>query len=535
MTNTTPRGPQAASRQALRGDRAANFHALAILVLAAAMLGGCGDDDGPGPGPDAGMMDAGSMEDAGGGGSTGSCESPRAITLAMGANTISGDTTGAASPLTLTECGGEEAAPQDVIALTIPGSASDTYGVRFDFAQDGTAETFDTVTQIRETCDDDASGALCFDDGDDFRSAGQFGAPGGSTRFLIVTGFAPPYEEGNLSEGAYEASVEVFGPLSAPVLTGGSVLNVENAQQRFTLMGSDADMDVVGFEVSFLDASGSVIAIDDDGDETTPPVESFQFGLDGVEGEATFTGTSTVNSEGVTELEDAVTARIALIDAFDLRSATMDIALTAGSFSGLGEACDATNVCTEGLECASDVCAVPADVQAACDAATEMTLSTESSAIVVTVPAGEGLLLGSCGVTLFGPGTTGGEALALVTGMAGHDIVLETTGTNTGENDTVVYALTTCGDPASEVACNDDRPSTDDPPPTDSRLEILDSGATTYTIAVEVLGGVDAATMIDLVGRLRPVLATGAACDPAGVMNRCATAACPTTGEALCP
>lgn len=511
-----------------------------ILILAAVMLGGCGDDDGM-PLPDGSLLPPdGGMADAGtdGGGETseaGTCESPRTLTLAMGsATTLTGDTTGAPSTVTIETCGGDEALPQDVIALTIPGDPGEVYAVRYDFARGGTPANFDTVTQVRVTCDDETD-AVCIDDGaegdGDYRSVGQFGAPGGSTRFLIVTGY--PWDEEYVSAGAYEASFEVVGPLSAPVLTGGTVLNVDGLEQRFTLMGTDADMDVVGFSVQFLDAAGNAIGIDDDGDAETPPVETFEFGLQGVEGLASFTGTAIIGSDGVTELAEATHARIALIDAVDLRSATMDIALTAGSFSSLGEACDATNICTEGLECVSDACAVPAAVQTACDGATELTLTTTSSATVVTVPAGEGHLIASCGLSLFGPGTMGAEAFVEVTGAEGHDIVIETAGTTTGETDTVVYAMTTCGDPSSEVACNDDRPDSEDT--ADSRLEILDSEARTYTIAVEVFGGVDAATMVDLVGRLRPVLATGAACDPAGVMNRCSSGACPSTGEAVCP
>ncbi len=34
---------------------------------------------------------------------------------------------------------------------------------------------------------------------------------------------------------------------------------------------------------------------------------------------------------------------------------------------------------------------------------------------------------------------------------------------------------------------------------------------------------------------LRPVLGTGAACDPAEVTNRCGAGACPTDGAAECP
>jgi hypothetical protein len=34
--------------------------------------------------------------------------------------------------------------------------------------------------------------------------------------------------------------------------------------------------------------------------------------------------------------------------------------------------------------------------------------------------------------------------------------------------------------------------------------------------------------------KLRPVLLPGRACDPAGVENRCANGACPTSGSAVC-
>src|SRR5690606_8584519 len=150
------------------------------------------------------------------------------------------------------------------------------------------------------------------------------------------------------------------------------------------------------------DAAGAAIGIDTDGDESTPLVDEFTFGIEGAEGQATFTGTTTIGIAGVTELDDATEVRIALVDVFDLRSASMDIALTAGSWAGFGETCDATNVCTAGLECAEGVCALPADVAAACGAATAFALTTESSSTVVTVPAGEGLLSGSCAVSPFG-------------------------------------------------------------------------------------------------------------------------------------
>ena len=97
----------------------------------------------------------------GSGSDVGSCASPRTLTLTTsGATTLTGDTTGAPSTLTMEDCGGGEPAPQDVIAVTIPGDSGDIYGVRFDFAQDGTPEAFDTVVQIRETCGSETDAVL---------------------------------------------------------------------------------------------------------------------------------------------------------------------------------------------------------------------------------------------------------------------------------------------------------------------------------------------------------------------------------------
>lgn len=518
-----------------------DYTRISSLLLASALAGGAsivlaacggGGDTPPDAGGDDGGADAGTQRDGGrdgGGGNVGSCASPRTYTLTAGTQTIDGDTTGGRSPLDLGDCGGDGAAPQDVLALTLPGTASETYGVRFDLAQPATADEFDTVVQVREDCGS-AAGALCFDDSEgDYRSAGAFSAPGGSTRFLVVTGYAPPYDPANEIEGPWAASVEVVGPLAPPVFTGGTILNVDDAELRFTVTGSDVDMDAAAIAVQFLDASGAVVGIDADGDPGTPPVDEFLFGLDGATGMATFTATSNVDVAGVAELETITQARVAIVDEYDLRSATMDIAFTAATEVGAGETCDATHLCATGLECSTgSVCEIPAAVVAACAAATADFLvptATETNSTVVTIPAGDGLLTGSCS------DTSGGEALLEVTGAAGYDLVLDTGGTATADTDTVLYVMTTCGDPSTEVSCNDDRTEE----MLDSHLEILNADAASYTVVVEVFGGVDAPTMVDVSGRLRPVLASGAACDPMGVTNRCAAGSCPPVATPTCP
>jgi len=81
-----------------------------------------------------------------------------------------------------------------------------------------------------------------------------------------------------------------------------------------------------------------------------------------------------------------------------------------------------------------------------------------------------------------------------------------------------------CTDPASEVACNDDIDYAGGT--VSSSLEARDVAAGTYTLIVEQYGSGTTTAPFSMKVSLRPVLAMGAACDMAGVMNRCAGAAC---------
>ena len=102
----------------------------------------------------------------------------------------------------------------------------------------------------------------------------------------------------------------------------------------------------------------------------------------------------------------------------------------------------------------------------------------------------------------------------------------------TGDTDTMLYLRGSCADPTTEVACNDD---------IDlgamvytSHLELLDAPAGDYVLIVEQWAPnptADAGAFA-LEVALRPVLATAATCDNAGILNRCAAGPC---AGAVCP
>ena len=67
---------------------------------------------------------------------------------------------------------------------------------------------------------------------------------------------------------------------------------------------------------------------------------------------------------------------------------------------------------------------------------------------------------------------------------------------------------------------------------TRSRVEVRDVTEGDYYAFVESFNG--AGGPVQVQASLRPVLAAGEACDPAGVLNRCAGAAC-SAATMMCP
>jgi len=123
------------------------------------------------------------------------------------------------------------------------------------------------------------------------------------------------------------------------------------------------------------------------------------------------------------------------------------------------------------------------------------------------------------------------EAVFVVTTPVPQDIVLSTALPAT-DFDTVLYvrdgSLGACGDPAAEVACNDDRDAAARDFASETTLFDAQPGVDYYVFVDgsfdDVAGyftGLGAEGRLELAARYRPIVGDGGACDPAGVADRC--------------
>ena len=513
------------------------------------LLSACGDDDGmrpidsgmmtvdgggtdTGPRPDSGGTDAGTVELA-------TCDMPRVLEGTIGTVSISGDTTrGAEGSRDLgPSCGNTEAArwaPQEVIQYEVPGTGPTA--VTATLLTDGTPMSFDTVIQLRTDCTMIPEGGLlptCFDDSGpgEFRSEAVATLEGGSTVYFIVTGYTETPVMDGMDRGPYQLDVTARAN-ELPVITGGEVL-VIGERGRVVVSGMDADMDPFGFAAEFQDAAGMPVDLNGDSmvDDSDRLAGAFD-NLDAIADMASYTGESTVDGLGTAITDASATqASVQLIDAAFGVGEAMTLTVRMVNEVGFGDACDADNICAPTLTCTAGTCQASAEVTAACTAATPIvvtppTTTTTTATATGMLEAGPGALAGSCG------DTSGAESLHTVAVPAGNfDLVARTDLAGTGETDTILYVRSTCQDPSTEAACNDDIDFAGGV--VASAVEVMDVAAGTYTIAVEPFGTLDAAASYELEVGLRPVLATGATCDPMGVMNRCAGGACPAS--MLCP
>lgn len=457
----------------------------------------------------------------------GTCADVRTVTLTMGENTITGDTTGRPMDQTLS-CAAFMASPQEAIQFTVPGSPGDTIAVDLTTAVDGTA--FDTLIEVRPTCMD-ADNGICEDDidyPDEPRTNLTVAVPGGTTLVAIITG----YGTDNVGPWTMRATIREANP---PTITSATA-TLDETTLTVSATGGDVDGDAAGVVVEFLNAAGDPITLTFDGGGTA---SEFPFDFDeSVDGMTTFTGETVVGGlDEFPELADTMTVRVRIYDRAALESDSVLATTILATTVGLGEACDGVEtVCAPGLACEADVCALTPEVVAVCATSTALTLAafpsaTEASVTTVTpapsIAVDEGVLTAPCQ-----DNTPGAEALYSLTIPAGNfDLLVTTAGTTTGETDTVVYVMSTCGDTfgAAEDYCADDVDDED----LSSALEIRDIPSGDYTLAFEVFGEIKAAADIDAIVTVRPVLDAGAACDPAGVTNRCSTGTCPSS--AMCP
>jgi hypothetical protein len=528
-------------------------HIILLPVLFTGALG-CGDD-GMAPG-DGSMLDGGGMDGPGLDSSRDAapppvlptCAMPRMVQGEIGMVTVTGDTTGgAAGSLTLGEgCGGMGAAAQFVVAYEAPGSGP--VAIEFTTVDPGTPMTFDTVVEVRTDCAmaPDAVGQTCFDDsGMDLRSTGITSAMGGDTVFFVVTGYAGSMAP-NTDEGPFTLQITARAN-NLPTVTGGEVRALMT-RAEVEISGTDTDGDgALGFRARFVDMAGMPVDMDVDGDgslDGNEVVAPFDNDLTGM---MMFTGTT-----DFAELGEALRfampgmpthADVEIIDEAFAFGPMMRVPVRYLTEVGLGAMCTGDNVCAAGLTCdATMVCVAAPEVLTACTGATALTVAPPTTTITTasatgTIMMGDGLFNGTCtDFAKLSPveASAGREALYSVVVPAGMvDLVARTDQAGTMDTDTIVYIRSNCPDPITTRACSDDIDTEGEI--YTSLAEVRDAPAGTYTVFVEVFGGVDEGSApFELQVGLRPVLATGAACDPMGVMNRCAGGACPMA-TMMCP
>lgn len=482
-----------------------------------------------------------------------SCAAPLVVAGRTGLVSLMLDTRGGPPGLVPLPCTSAAAslAPQVVVAYDVPGSGPQA--IELSTANAGTDGNFDTLVAVRgdrcmpERTDEDP--LYCFDDETgtrEFRGHGSFVAEGGERVYIVVTGWGGMYQ-GRADEGLVQLDIDAQ-PVTPPTIDEASAL-VTPDSIRIDVRGGDAGRDASGVVLTFHGPAGELVDVNGDGLFDAGDVVTGDFDRP-VVGATTFAETATLASTGT---GGAATIGVRIIDrAGVLSDRTIATPARVGRVVGIGEGCDATNVCGPELACdGTSMCAPAPDRALACAAPTvlELTAPTDGRATTATrqsvLTAGPGLF--SAPVLCEDSGTpheaTGGreDLYALHVPAGRFDLILTTdspgtAGASPREPDTILYVRRSCGDALSAIAteCNDDIE-------TDvnlrSRVVLSDLSDVTLTAFVEIFNGAPDdgdGLRYEIAATLRPVLDTGASCDPAGIENRCTLGECPVATR-MCP
>lgn len=424
--------------------------------------------------------------------------------------------------------------PQAVVAYRVPGVGRRT--VRLTTDNEGTDPRFATMLVVREgSCDGPSPDPLssgCFDTVQDGpRASGSVGADGGDTLYVVVTGNRFLVDAVG---GAYAGRVrlDVTASIgSLPELRSSAVrlFSEEPAVVEIDVEGEDRDADAAGVVVAFLDASKAPVIWSPMGSGSVlgGPAATF---LDPPETFEPFTRHVVLAPP---PSEPVATAWVQLFDAAGGLSERLSVDVAHASWRSRGSPCDDVSlVCRRELECREDACQPSAPVAAACaaaetivlDAPTEVTTSVSREG---TLPASPGIFFPSC--------TDGSSAEALFRVQVPDGVAADLVVTESSESSgrLGLWVRGACDDSTSELACSIDRDA-------ERRrfLDLREVAPGDHWVALDGFpfagGDRHEESPYSLSIGLRPILPTGASCDPAGFENRCARGACPG-GSARCP
>jgi hypothetical protein len=547
-------------------------YTLALMTGVLLVAGGCGDDNkgtggnggggnGGGAGADAAAVDAPMVDapmhdapvaDSAEPDAASSCDSVQTLTIASGSTsaTATGTTEGAASNLNPMDSNcASGTGPEVVYRVTVPGTGSFRLTASTDFPE----TMADTVVYMQTGC---GSGTElgCNDDvrpGSDTNSVVHANVNGGDTVFVVVDTYddnstgpfklqvsvVPVRSMGQNCDPSGQTDVCADGLVCtppagathtctmgvAPTLTSAEVqLRDGSTTGSFVYVsGVDPDGDVVTVNLTYKDSGGTMLG-------------SAMVAVPFPRGTTTFSALAVARPT-----LPAMTASVdvQLVDSVNHMSSVVNAAVVTPK--NITQTCSPTinspDECRHELVCTGTTCAISAATTTLCAAATTLTSGT---AVTGSIAATDGdHFEGSC---VFVPGS--GDKLykivvpALTTGVVSYDILANTTTADPFDPstmlDTYVYIRSTCGDPATEKACNDDVGGGD----FRSEATAMAQAPGTYYVVVDGAIGFPPFGAYTLTTTVRPVLAQGQACDPQGVANRCAGTACPTTGSnPVCP
>jgi hypothetical protein len=458
-----------------------------------------------------------------------------------------GDTHGGASDLDPSSVGcvpaGAGGAPERVHHFTAP--SGERVRLVASTVETGTDPLFDTVVYIRTACREPGSEIACNDDasGPSARpraSRASVEVAGGTEVYVVVDGYDV------FDAGAYQLRVRAVPALpdgqacdptgTADACRGSSICTMagtgsphcapgtppildelvgqilENGRSvRLWLSGGDPDGDAVALHVDFLDAAASVVL-------------SAERGLpSSVAGQTSFGPLVGFAQDGLLDVVPSATqATGTLIDGAGLDSAAVTVPLTPIPIRRLGEACDPAGLldaCQGEALCTSGSCLEPSSVADACAAAQGISGST---LFATTLSPGAGTFEGSCA---YGRGFT--EIVYRVTLAQPSDLRVSTTPMPSSTAlDTALYVRSSCADPGTQIACNDNSAPDD----VRSTLQLVDLPAGDLFVFVDGSRSGDGFVPFGPVGvdiEIVPIVGAGASCgatvDGGVPVGRCAT------------